>query len=132
MPTDRSVQPVSLEGLRMVTTCLIPLAAAFAAQTHGDARKAIDLVRVAGELAEREGDGRVREEHVREDQDKVEKNRVVCGISTQKSSVFSRPLPSLLEPTMARYEVRLVTVSTNFSPTQLMPSSITRRHTSIK
>lgn len=66
---------------------VIPLAAAFAAQTHGDARKAIDLMRVAGELAERKGDDRVREEHVREAQDKVEKNRVlevVRGISTQK------------------------------------------------
>jgi cell division control protein 6 len=66
---------------------VIPLAAAFAAQTHGDARKAIDLIRVAGELAEREGDRRVRENHVREAQDKVEKNRVlevVRGISTQK------------------------------------------------
>ncbi|EMA70080.1 orc1/cdc6 family replication initiation protein [Halorubrum kocurii] len=66
---------------------VIPLAAAFAAQTHGDARKAIDLMRVAGELAEREGDGRVREEHVRAAQAKVEKNRVlevVRGISTQK------------------------------------------------
>ncbi|CCQ34985.1 ORC1-type DNA replication protein 5 [Halorhabdus tiamatea SARL4B] len=66
---------------------VIPLAAAFAAQTHGDARKAIDLMRVAGELAEREGDERVREQHVREAQDKVEKNRVlevVRGITTQK------------------------------------------------
>lgn len=66
---------------------VIPLAAAFAAQTHGDARKAIDLMRVAGELAEREGDEHVREDHVREAQDKVEKNRVlevVRGISTQK------------------------------------------------
>jgi len=66
---------------------VIPLAAAFAAQTHGDARKAIDLMRVAGELAEREGDDGVCEEHVREAQDKVEKNRVlevVRGISTQK------------------------------------------------
>jgi cell division control protein 6 len=66
---------------------VIPLAAAFAAQTHGDARKAIDLMRVAGELAERENDERVREAHVREAQDKVEKNRVlevVRGISTQK------------------------------------------------
>ncbi|AHG01706.1 cell division control protein Cdc6 (plasmid) [Halostagnicola larsenii XH-48] len=66
---------------------VIPLVAAFAAQTHGDARKAIDLIRVAGELAEREGDDRVREVHVREAQNKVEKNRVlevVRGISTQK------------------------------------------------
>jgi cell division control protein 6 len=66
---------------------VIPLASAFAAQTHGDARKAIDLMRVAGELAERESDDRIREVHVREAQDKVEKNRVlevVRGISTQK------------------------------------------------
>ncbi|WP_193365883.1 AAA family ATPase [Halorubrum distributum] len=66
---------------------VIPLAAAFAAQTHGDARKAIDLMRVAGELAEREGDTRVGEKHVRTAQEKVEKNRVlevVRGISTQK------------------------------------------------
>ena len=66
---------------------VIPLAAAFAAQTHGDARKAIDLMRVAGELAEREDDDCVREDHVRSAQDKVEKNRVlevVRGISTQK------------------------------------------------
>lgn len=66
---------------------VIPLAAAFAAQTHGDARKAIDLVRVAGELAEREGDEYVGEKHVRAAQAKVEKNRVlevVRGISSQK------------------------------------------------
>lgn len=65
----------------------IPLAAAFAAQTHGDARKAIDLVRVAGDLAEREGAEKVREEHVRRAQEKVERNRVLevtRGISTQK------------------------------------------------
>jgi cell division control protein 6 len=44
-------------------------------------------MRVAGELAEREGSERVREVHVRKAQDKVEKNRVlevVRGISTQK------------------------------------------------
>jgi len=44
-------------------------------------------MRVAGELAEREGDERAREEHVREAQEKVEKNRVlevIRGISSQK------------------------------------------------
>lgn len=71
----------------VVDNGVIPLAAAVAAQTHGDARKAIDLMRVAGELAEREGDDGIREEHVRQAQDKVEKNRVlevVRGVSTQK------------------------------------------------
>ena len=71
----------------VITDDVIPLAAAFAAQTHGDARKAINLIRVAGELAEREGDDQVAEHHVRQAQDKVEKNRVlevIRGISTQK------------------------------------------------
>ena len=66
---------------------VIPLAAAFAAQTNGDARKAIDLMRTAGSIAEKIGADKVREEHVREAQDKVEKNRVLevtRGISTQK------------------------------------------------
>ena len=66
---------------------VIPLAAAFAAQTNGDARKAIDLMRTAGSIGEKTGADEVREEHVREAQDKVEKNRVLevtRGISTQK------------------------------------------------
>jgi cell division control protein 6 len=66
---------------------VIPLAAAFAAQTNGDARKAIDLMRTAGSIAEKTNADQVREEHIREAQDKVEKNRVLevtRGISTQK------------------------------------------------
>mgnify|MGYP002761445352 FL=1 len=66
---------------------VIPLAAAYAAQTHGDARKAIDLMRVAGELAERAGNTTVTAQHVEQAQANVEKNRVlevVRGISTQK------------------------------------------------
>ena len=66
---------------------VIPLAAAFAAQTNGDARKAIDLMRTAGSIAEKTGADEVLEDHVREAQDKVEKNRVLevtRGISTQK------------------------------------------------
>ncbi|RBI60424.1 toxin-antitoxin system, toxin component [halophilic archaeon] len=66
---------------------VIPLAAAFAAQTNGDARKAIDLMRTAGSIAEKTGADKVCEEHVREAQNKVEKNRVLevtRGISTQK------------------------------------------------
>lgn len=66
---------------------VIPLAAAFAAQTNGDARKAIDLMRTAGSIAEKANADQVREEHIRRAQDKVEKNRVLevtRGISTQK------------------------------------------------
>lgn len=52
------------------------LCAALAAGEHGDARRALDLLRVAGELAEREGAGRVGEQHVRQAQQKIEHDRV--------------------------------------------------------
>lgn len=54
----------------------IRLCAALAAGEHGDARRALDLLRVAGELAEREGATRVTEQHVRQAQQKIEHDRV--------------------------------------------------------
>ncbi|UHQ95176.1 orc1/cdc6 family replication initiation protein [Haloterrigena alkaliphila] len=66
---------------------IIPLSSAFAAQDHGDARKAIDLFRKAGELADREGEETVREEHVRDAQKEAERDRTLTqmqGLSTQK------------------------------------------------
>jgi cell division control protein 6 len=66
---------------------VIPLVAAFGSQTHGDARKAIDLLRWAGELAERRGSETVTEIDVRNAQEKYTENRKlrhIDGISTQK------------------------------------------------
>ncbi|MHC3436638.1 Cdc6/Cdc18 family protein [Natrialbaceae archaeon A-gly3] len=61
---------------------VIPLCAAFAAQEHGDARRALDLLRTAGELAERSQAEKVIEEHVRQAQDKIELDRVVEVVRT--------------------------------------------------
>ena len=52
------------------------LCAALAAGEHGDARRALDLLRVAAELAEREGGATVDEDHVRLAQQKIEADRV--------------------------------------------------------
>jgi len=61
---------------------VIPLCAAFAAQEHGDARRALDLLRVSGEIAERENQPQVLEEHVRRAQEKIEVDRVVEVVRT--------------------------------------------------
>ena len=61
---------------------VIPLCAAFAAQEHGDARRALDLLRTAGELAERDNTDRVEEDHVRQAQEKIELDRVVEVVRT--------------------------------------------------
>ncbi|HEY4657265.1 MAG TPA: orc1/cdc6 family replication initiation protein [Candidatus Bathyarchaeia archaeon] len=58
------------------------LCAALAAGEHGDARRALDLLRVAGEIGERESAKQVLERHVREAQQKVEQDRVVEVLSS--------------------------------------------------
>lgn len=59
----------------------LSLCAALAAAEHGDARRALDLLRVAGEVAERKGAMVVTEEHVREAEKLIEHNRVVEAIA---------------------------------------------------
>lgn len=58
------------------------LCAAFAAQEHGDARRALDLLRVSGEIAERSKSSTVEEKHVRTAQDKIEVDRIVEVVRT--------------------------------------------------
>jgi len=65
-----------------LTSDVIPLCAAFAAQEHGDARRALDLLRTAGELAERSQADLIEENHVRQAQDKIELDRVVEVVRT--------------------------------------------------
>jgi cell division control protein 6 len=61
---------------------VIPLCSAFAAQEHGDARRALDLLRISGELAERSRSAVVTENHVRSARDKIEQDRVEEVIKT--------------------------------------------------
>jgi len=61
---------------------VMKLCAALAAKEHGDARRALDLLRISGELAERGGETKVTDEHVRKAQKEVEKDRVVEVVKT--------------------------------------------------
>ncbi|QLH84970.1 AAA family ATPase [Halosimplex pelagicum] len=70
-----------------LTDDVIPLVAAFGSQTHGDARKAIDLFRWAGEFAERRESEIVEEADVRSAQEKYDENRTlrhISGLAAQK------------------------------------------------
>lgn len=51
--------------------------AAYAARESGDARRALDLIRVAGELAERAGSKKIRVEHIDLAKGKIERDKIL-------------------------------------------------------
>ena len=61
---------------------VLHLIAAFAAQEHGDARRALDLLRVSAELAERHGDDHVTDEHVQKAKNKIELDTVLEAVKS--------------------------------------------------
>jgi cell division control protein 6 len=66
----------------VVEPAVAPLCSALAAQEHGDARRALDLLRVAAEIAERNGDDKVTEAHVYKAKNKIELDCVTEAIRT--------------------------------------------------
>ena len=65
-----------------VSEAAVNLCAGMAAGEHGDARRAVDLLRVAGELAERGGAEIVEDSHVREASKSIERDRILEAIQS--------------------------------------------------
>jgi cell division control protein 6 len=61
---------------------VVPLCSALAAQEHGDARRALDLLRMSAELAERSKAPRITRKHVRMAQNKIEIDRIIEVVRT--------------------------------------------------
>ncbi len=57
--------------------------AAFAAREHGDARRALELLRVSGELAERQNESKISIAHLDQAEEKIERDRILDLVSTQ-------------------------------------------------
>lgn len=62
---------------------IIEKCAAYAAKDHGDARRALELLRVAGELAERNGETKIDVRYLDMAEEKIEKDRIIDSIKTQ-------------------------------------------------
>ncbi len=62
---------------------VIAKCAAYAAREHGDARRALELTRVAGELAERNNDEKVTIAHLDEAEEKIERDRFLDVVEHQ-------------------------------------------------
>ena len=58
----------------------LSICSALAAAEHGDARRALDLLRVAGEVAERQGAEVITEDHVRDAEKHIEHDRVAEAV----------------------------------------------------
>ena len=62
---------------------VIAKCAAFAAREHGDARRALDLLRIAGELAEREQSKKISLKNIDEANNKIERDKILDVIRTE-------------------------------------------------
>jgi len=62
---------------------VIAKCAAYAAREHGDARRALDLLRVAGEIAVREGDLNVKLSHIDTANQKIERDKMLDIIESE-------------------------------------------------
>ncbi len=76
---ERALKPGLIDGE------VIPLCAALSAQEHGDARRALDLLRVSAEVAERSNSLKITRHHVKTAQNKIEIDRIIEVVRTLPS-----------------------------------------------
>jgi len=62
---------------------VIAKCAAFAAREHGDARRALDLLRIAGELAERDNSEKIFLKYIDEANSKIERDKILDVIKSE-------------------------------------------------
>jgi len=75
---------------------VIEKCAAYAAREHGDARRALELLRVAGELSERSNEKKIKIEHLDAAEEKIERDRILDIVKTQPKQ-FQIALYSILK-----------------------------------
>jgi len=71
----------------VISDGVIEKCAAYAAREHGDARRALELLRVAGELAERNNENIIKIKHIDEAEDKIDRDRILDTIKTQPKQI---------------------------------------------
>ncbi len=86
--TIEQLRSIIQERIRMafdrdvVYDSTLNLCAAYAGREHGDARRAIDLIRVAGEIAERDQSTSVQPDHIEEALKKIEEDKETAALKS--------------------------------------------------
>lgn len=87
---------------------VISKCAAYAAREHGDARRALDLLRIAGELAEREGSVKVKIEHVDKANEKIDRDKILDIVESAPKQ-FQIALLSIIQLTESKESDQIFT-----------------------
>jgi len=89
-----------------IDSAVLAKCAAYAAKEHGDARRALDLLRVAGEVAEREDGEIVLMKHIKLAEEKIEINRISEIVKTlpTQSKLLLYSIFQLIEKTKGKLE----------------------------
>lgn len=69
--------------LEVIEEGVIEKCAAYAAREHGDARRALELLRIAGELAERKNKSKITIEDIDGADDKIERDKIIDAVHAQ-------------------------------------------------
>jgi archaeal cell division control protein 6 len=75
---------------------VISKCAALAAREHGDARRALDLLRIAGELAERDNSKKISVKYIDEANDKIERDKILDIVKSEPKQ-FQIVLSSIIQ-----------------------------------
>ncbi len=76
----------------VVEETVVSLCAAYAAQEHGDARKALELLKMSGNIAEERNDEKITEKHVKAALERIENdkiNELIHTLPTQSKIVLA-------------------------------------------
>lgn len=81
---------------KVVSEGVIEKCAAYAAREHGDARRALDLLRIAGELVERDNKTEITLDYVDKANEKIEMDKILMAVETQPKQ-FQLTLLAIIE-----------------------------------